>query len=117
MKNKIKSLTISDGVLLQRHDTIIGEILMFYQNLLSSAAHYLPATNPLVMRERTSFDRQYQMSLIELITGKEVTLALKNIDDCKAPDCDGYNSYFFKKAWGRIYTQYLCGIILVHTFF
>nr|XP_016476659.1 PREDICTED: uncharacterized protein LOC107798203 [Nicotiana tabacum] len=44
-------------------------------------------------------NRSQQLQLIRPVSRKEVKQALLGIDDNKAPGCDGYNSYFFKKVW------------------
>ncbi|XP_019244458.1 PREDICTED: uncharacterized protein LOC109224325 [Nicotiana attenuata] len=85
-----------------------AEILKFYKQLLGTAAVQLPAVSSEVMKQGNNLNRQQQLSLIRAVTKEEVKQALQDIDDNKAPVCDGYNTFFYKKAWhiiGKEVTQ------------
>lgn len=42
------------------------------------------------------------MVLCEEVADEEIKMALWSIGNDKTPSIDGYNSYFFKKAWRAI---------------
>ncbi|XP_070029289.1 uncharacterized protein [Nicotiana sylvestris] len=60
-------------------ESIKQEVVEFYKSLMGSAAHSLSAINK--------------------VTGKEIYTGLCAINSDKVPTIDGYNAYFFKKAW------------------
>nr|XP_009759679.1 PREDICTED: uncharacterized protein LOC104212171 [Nicotiana sylvestris]XP_016463702.1 PREDICTED: uncharacterized protein LOC107786696 [Nicotiana tabacum] len=63
-----------------------------------TAAVQLPAVSSEVMKQGNNLNRQQQLSLIRVVTEEEVKQALQDIDDNKAPGCDGYTAFFYKKA-------------------
>ncbi|KAM3249064.1 hypothetical protein P3L10_010833 [Capsicum annuum] len=79
-QNTIISLVNEQGAAIQFSDGIVQEVTHFYKELLGTTVIQMPA-------------------LIAPVTRNEVIMALKGIDDAKAPGCDGYNVMFFKEAW------------------
>lgn len=75
------------------------EILKYYKGLLGITAPAISRFDPQIMKKRPVLNIDKQRCLILPMSKEEVWQALNNIDDTKAPGCDGYNSVFFKKAW------------------
>ncbi|XP_070003116.1 uncharacterized protein [Nicotiana sylvestris] len=89
----------SAGQLLLNANDVEAEILKFYKQLLGTATTQIPAVNTEVMHQGYNLSRQQQMKLIRAVNKDEIKQALQGIDDNKAPGCDGYNAFFYKKAW------------------
>lgn len=51
------------------------------------------------MKTGPILQKDQQIYLIAPMEKEEVLVSLEDIDDLKAPRCDGFNAYFFKKAW------------------
>lgn len=98
-RNIIGRLITSTRHILQNLTEVDAEILSFYMGLLGTAAAQLPVINPEIMQNGHVLSRRQQLQLIRPVSKEEVKQAIMGIDDSKAPGCDGYNSYFFKKTW------------------
>uniref|UniRef100_M1ACM3 RNA-directed DNA polymerase (Reverse transcriptase) n=1 Tax=Solanum tuberosum TaxID=4113 RepID=M1ACM3_SOLTU len=98
-------LTKEDGTIIRDPEEITKETMRFYQNLLGKANPLMPATQPVVLKDGPVLSRPQQLELIQPFTKDDVMLALKSIEDNKAPGGDGFNSYFFKQAWPIIYDE------------
>ncbi|XP_019237994.1 PREDICTED: uncharacterized protein LOC109218120 [Nicotiana attenuata] len=105
--NNIKALVNQDGKLLQNDQEVKEEVVGFYKKLLGNAAEQMPMINPTIMINGTILTRDKQLKLIEPITTDEICNAMKNIDDNKAPGCDGFNACFFKKVIIKVLTTRL----------
>nr|XP_009623188.1 uncharacterized protein LOC104114434 [Nicotiana tomentosiformis] len=98
-QNRIRFLINANGETLQQPEEIEKEVTRLYKELLGTAVDQLPAIDPTIMRRGNCLNRVQQLNLISLITKEEVYQALMSIDDQKAPECDGFNALFFKRAW------------------
>ncbi|KAH0658804.1 hypothetical protein KY289_027552 [Solanum tuberosum] len=92
-------LTKEDVTIIRDPEKITKEAVRFYQNLLGKANPLMSATQPIVLTDGPILSRAQQLELIQPFTKDDVMLALKSIEDNKAPGGDGFNSYFFKQAW------------------
>lgn len=97
-RNQITMITREDGNQLRETQEIIEEAMRFYQQSLRQTSSKMPATQQRIMKEGPVITRDQQLFLIKDFTKKDVLTALKNINDNKAPEEDGFNSHFFKKA-------------------
>ncbi|KAK6791685.1 hypothetical protein RDI58_010766 [Solanum bulbocastanum] len=98
-QNTITKLKTSNGTIAQTQEEIDLEVSTFYKNLLGKAAQKLPSVNAMTMRNGKDLNREQQLLLAARVTRDEVEIALRSIHDMEAPSIDGFNSFFFKKAW------------------
>ncbi|XP_019246294.1 PREDICTED: uncharacterized protein LOC109225941 [Nicotiana attenuata] len=92
-RNHIGRLIDSAGQILQSATEVEEDILRFYKKLLGTTAPQLSVVILEIMQNGYTLNRQQQLQLIKPITKKEVKKAMQDIDDNKAPGCDGYNSF------------------------
>lgn len=97
-QNHVTKLVFDSEIILQSRQEIEEEIIVFYKRLLGSDASELPGIHPQVMASDHVLTTEQQLHLQFLITREEATYALKDINDLKAPGCDGFNAYFLKKS-------------------
>lgn len=98
-KNTIKVLMRDDGNIINKDILIEEEILGFYHGLMGTTVASLVAINPEVMRSGPQISVDEPNGLIFPVTEEEIKLDLYSIEIGKAPDLDGYNAQFYKKAW------------------
>nr|XP_009609757.1 uncharacterized protein LOC104103545 [Nicotiana tomentosiformis] len=98
-KNHIGRLINSVEQILQSVNEVEEDILSFYKKLLGTRTSQSPVVIPEIMQSGYMLSRQQKLQLIKPVTREDVKKAVLDIDDNKAPTCDGYNSYFFKKTW------------------
>lgn len=109
-RNSINKLVTRIGQILKSSAEVEEEILSFYRGLLGTAATQLPTVNPEIMQKGHILTRRQQLQLIRLVTREEVKHSIMDIDDNKAPRCDGTMLSSSRKhgtSWGRKRLQQL----------
>nr|XP_016515087.1 PREDICTED: uncharacterized protein LOC107831807 [Nicotiana tabacum] len=96
-QNHIRNLKNDQGERLHTEAEIIKEITGYYEKLLGTSTNTLPTIDPFVLKEGPLLTMEQQRELIQPVSRVEVYQALMDIDDRKAPGCDGLNVVFFKK--------------------
>ncbi|KAH0698753.1 hypothetical protein KY284_012968 [Solanum tuberosum] len=104
MKNRVAQNTItclmtSEGIKAQTQEAIELEVNTFYKDLLRKAAQNIPSVSTTVMKNGNTLNREQQIQLATKVTMEEMIIALQGINYMKAPGYDGFNAYFFKRAW------------------
>ncbi|KAH0651308.1 hypothetical protein KY284_031220 [Solanum tuberosum] len=98
-QNQINMLTREDGTVIRDATNVTKEVVGFYQKLLGQCNKHIEATHPEVLKDGPVLTREQQMFLIQPFKDVDVKETLMSIGDSKAPGENGFNSYFFKKAW------------------
>ncbi|KAH0648141.1 hypothetical protein KY285_033389 [Solanum tuberosum] len=97
-KKHIVELNSLAGAKLVEPAEIQKEIITFYQTLMGTAKTNTTAVSRTIMRTGPNLSHTQQMALSIEVTEKEIYDGLCFIGDDKAPEVDGYNAIFFKKA-------------------
>lgn len=79
--------------------------------MLGTTTGCLPALQLDVTKKGSVLNKSQQLKLIEPISGDEVLLALKGINDTKTLSLNGLNACFFKRAWPIIAEDVVVAIL------
>ncbi|XP_056691623.1 uncharacterized protein [Spinacia oleracea] len=96
--NRISLLYTDQGHKIVDPGEITLKIQKFYVTLLGTSATHLSKPDLPTLRSGSRLSRDATLSLCVPVTNAEIDMALKSIDDNKAPGLDGFNVVFFKKA-------------------
>ncbi|XP_019262090.1 PREDICTED: uncharacterized protein LOC109239938 [Nicotiana attenuata] len=94
-----KWLMVEESIASKNLEYSEEEIQKFYKGFLGQVAHQLPVVQQDIMQSGKVVTRDQQLKLIRPITKEEVNGAIKGIGDQKAPRCDGFNAFFYKRTW------------------
>ncbi|XP_021727809.1 uncharacterized protein LOC110694913 [Chenopodium quinoa] len=96
----------SDAIKVVKHWNDIQESIFKQKSRINwinlgdgTQAPWLPAVDLVTMRRGKQLSSVAQSYLIQHVSHAEIDAALKGIDNTKAPCIDGFNSFFFKRAW------------------
>nr|XP_016451511.1 PREDICTED: uncharacterized protein LOC107776176 [Nicotiana tabacum] len=108
--NQIRRLETAEGHTIINHKDIEAEVTHFCHRLLGLSTTKIYVVQQDVMEEGCKLTRAQQLQLIGLVSKEEISNALKEINDQKAPRYDGFNSLFFKKSWCIVGEEITCAI-------
>ncbi|XP_049381354.1 uncharacterized protein LOC125845909 [Solanum stenotomum] len=110
-QNQINMLTKEDDIVIREATSITKEAVGFYKKLLGQCSNHMQATQPDILKDGPVLTREQQLFLIQPFKDIDVKATLMSMRDSKAPGGDGFNSYFFKKAW-LIIREELTSVVL-----
>ena len=99
-RNKLVSLTKEDGSIVYESAEIKEEAISFFRGVLNGT-HSYPYPGRAYMEQfmNKGISRSQSDFLDAPVTSEEVKAAFFNIPPLKAPGPDGFNVFFFRKAW------------------
>ncbi|XP_060210949.1 uncharacterized protein LOC132637959 [Lycium barbarum] len=104
-RKQIFELVSTTGTRLLDQQDIKHEILTFYKELQGTSNSSLPAVDQNIISKGPVLDNTQQLQLLARVSEEEIQNALKSIGDDKSSRIDGYNAFFFKRAWSIIKTD------------
>jgi len=98
-ENKLVSLTLEDGSRITDSSSISSEVVHYYHSLLNSGSSAYPGYSPLsqVVKKRLRGDQVADLE--REVSYAEVKNTLFSLHSNKSPGPDGFNAFFFKRAW------------------
>ncbi|KAL0364164.1 UNVERIFIED_CONTAM: hypothetical protein Sangu_0514000 [Sesamum angustifolium] len=100
-RNSILAITKSDGTIITSTPDIAQEFINFYTSLLG-IEHQTRLVDNGVFHWGPSLTSELASDLCRAVTPTEIKIVVFQISDNKAPDPDGYTSFFFKKTWNIV---------------
>lgn len=107
-RNRVHGLTDEAGNQVTANKEMGQLAVTYYQNILVAPPH--TSQEDVSSLYTSKIPPTSVPSLIQPITLEEIKRALFSIPDDKAPGPDGFTSYFFKKCWGIIGTDFINAI-------
>ncbi|XP_074293044.1 uncharacterized protein LOC141619940 [Silene latifolia] len=101
MSNKVVQIEDENGIVLTQIQDINYTFERYYINLLGASCSVKGVHRPTI-RQGTILNEEHHRCLARAVTGEEVRRAIFDIPGTKSPGPDGFNSQFFKDAWGVI---------------
>lgn len=97
--NAVTILLREDGSRCVTQQQMKEKFRNFYRNLMGSAAEELHMPDQRIINMGPVLNSEDRRRLCTSCSSQEIREALKQMDSNNAPGIDGYNVYFFKKAW------------------
>ncbi|KAH0716120.1 hypothetical protein KY284_009025 [Solanum tuberosum] len=92
-------LTSLRGTELNTPEAIKEEVVQFYKAVMGSSTTSLPTIDRNTMKKGPTITYKQGVELCRDVMDEEIWNALTSIGNDKALGMDGYNAYFYKKAW------------------
>ncbi|XP_010685067.1 uncharacterized protein LOC104899550 [Beta vulgaris subsp. vulgaris] len=99
LQNHIYRIKDKQGNMREDRKGIEEAFIEYYKELLGSTHEMKGHVSQIIIQEGKVLSRDQQIELCAEFTDADIKAALWEIEDNKAPGPDGYNSYFYKKAW------------------
>ena len=97
-RNFIPAIMCSHGSLSTSLQEVGNEFVCFYQRLLGSSKTILPIDSA-VIHSGPCLPASSHGLLLAPVSQEDIRKVVFSIDNDKAPDPDGYSSFFYKQAW------------------
>lgn len=101
-QQKILQVNAMDGTVRSTPDEVVDAFQQFYVQLLGSTSTERQHIQPDIIKMGPTVNDEQANLLLQAFSDDEIKGAMFSIPNFKAPGPDGFNSTFFKTAWGEI---------------